>query len=62
MGAITAAYGVGQIVAPLYSIAFIEYFNSYSPALYLTAFIVFTGILLLIFAKLCLKKYLPSYK
>lgn len=60
MGAITAAYGVGQIVAPLYCIAFIEYFNSYSPTLYLTAFIVFTGVLLLIFAKYCLEKYLPT--
>lgn len=60
MGAITSAYGIGQIVAPLYCIAFIEYFNSYSPALYLTAFIVFVGILLLTFANCKLKHLKPS--
>lgn len=60
MGAITAAYGLGQIVAPLYCIAFIEYFNSYSPALYLTAFIVFIGILLLVFANCKLKHLKPN--
>lgn len=59
MGAITAAYGVGQISAPLYSIVFIEQFNSYNPALYLTAFIVFVGILLLVFSKYKLKKLQP---
>jgi predicted MFS family arabinose efflux permease len=59
MGAITSAYGVGQIIAPLYCIAFIEQFNSYNPALYLTAFIVLTGILLLAFANFKLKNLQP---
>lgn len=62
MGAITAAYGVGQVVAPLYCIALINQFNSYDPALYLTAFIVLIGILLLFFAKFRLKHYLPYHK
>jgi len=55
MGAITAAYGIGQITAPLYSVALIENFNSYNPALYLTAIIVALGILLLGYAKLNFK-------
>lgn len=60
MGAITSAYGVGQILAPLYSIAFIEQFNSYNPALYLTALIVFVGVLLLTFANYKFKALHPS--
>jgi predicted MFS family arabinose efflux permease len=56
MGAITSAYGVGQILAPLYCIAIIEQYNSYNPALYLTALIVLSGILLLVFSKYKLKK------
>ena len=60
MGAITAAYGVGQIVAPLYCIAFIEHFNSYNPALYLTAVIVFVGVLLLAFSNYKLKALQPA--
>lgn len=60
MGAITAAYGIGQIVAPLYSIAFIKQFNSYNPALYLTAFIVFSGVILLAFAHYKFKHIQPS--
>ena len=59
MGAITAAYGVGQIVAPLYCIALIKQFNSYNSALYLTAFIVLTGVLLLAFANYKLKDIQP---
>ena len=51
MGLITAAYGVGQVVAPLYCVALIEQFGNYNAALYLTAFIVFCGILLLKYAK-----------
>lgn len=51
MGAITAAYGVGQITAPLYSVALIEKYQSYSPALYLTAFIVTCGVFMLFYAK-----------
>ncbi len=51
MGAMTAAYGIGQVSAPLYSVALIEKYNSYNPTLYLTAFIVFLGALVLIYAK-----------
>jgi MFS family permease len=51
MGAITSAYGVGQILAPLYSVALIKQFNTYDQALYLTAIIVACGILLLSYAK-----------
>ena len=51
MGVITAAYGVGQVVAPLYCVALIEQFGNYNAALYLTAFIVVIGIILLQYAK-----------
>jgi len=60
MGAITSAYGVGQILAPLYCIAFIERFNSYNPALYLTAVIVFFGVILLAFSNYKLKALQPT--
>lgn len=51
MGLITAAYGVGQVVAPLYCVALIEQFKNYNAALYLTAFIVCCGIMLLKYAQ-----------
>lgn len=51
MGAMTAAYGIGQVGAPLYSVALIERFGNYDTTLYLTAFIVFIGIVFLFFAK-----------
>lgn len=51
MGAVTTSYGIGQVVAPLYSVYFIEKYGSYDYALYLTALIVFGGILLLFFSK-----------
>jgi predicted MFS family arabinose efflux permease len=51
MGSMTAAYGIGQVFAPLYSIALIEHFGNYNSTLYLTAFIVFIGILFLAYAK-----------
>ena len=51
MGMITAAYGVGQVVAPLYCVALIEQFGNYNAALYVTAMIVFIGIILLKYAK-----------
>ena len=41
MGALTTAYGIGQVTAPLYSVALIEHFKSYDYTLYVTAFIVF---------------------
>ena len=52
MGALTTAYGIGQVTAPLYSVALIEHFKNYDYALYVTAFIVFGGIVLLIFTKI----------
>ncbi|MGB3751117.1 MAG: YbfB/YjiJ family MFS transporter [Arcobacteraceae bacterium] len=51
MGAVTTSYGLGQVIAPLYSVYFIENYNSYDYALYVTAAIVFSGVLLLLFAK-----------
>jgi MFS family permease len=51
MGAMTAAYGIGQVGAPLYSVALIEHFGNYDTTLYLTAFIVFIGIVFLLYAK-----------
>ncbi|MBP9490299.1 MAG: YbfB/YjiJ family MFS transporter [Aliarcobacter sp.] len=52
MGALTTAYGIGQVTAPLYSVALIEHFKSYDYALYVTAFIVFGGIVLLLSTKI----------
>lgn len=51
MGSMTAAYGIGQVAAPLYSVYLIEKFGSYNPTLYVTASIVFVGVLLLAYAK-----------
>lgn len=51
MGALTTSYGIGQVIAPLYSVYLIDKFGNYDYALYLTAFIVVSGIILLIFAK-----------
>ena len=51
MGAVTTSYGLGQVIAPLYSVYFVEKYNSYEYSLYLTAAIVFAGVLLLLFAK-----------
>jgi len=51
MGAVTTSYGVGQVIAPLYSVYFIEKYGNYDYSLYLTALIVFLGIILLFFAK-----------
>ncbi len=47
MGAFTTAYGIGQVTAPLYSVALVHYSGSYDAALYLTAAIVSAGVLLL---------------
>jgi MFS family permease len=52
MGALTTAYGVGQVLAPLYCVALIEKFGNYDYALYLTAFIVSGGVILLLISKL----------
>jgi predicted MFS family arabinose efflux permease len=51
MGAMTAAYGIGQVTAPLYSVALVAYFGDYTGALYMTASIVLVGILFLLGAK-----------
>ncbi len=51
MGAITSAYSIGMILAPLYCVYFYEKYNSYDYALYVTAFIVFLAICLLTLAK-----------
>lgn len=51
MGSMTAAYGIGQVGAPLYSVALIAHFGNFNTTLYLTAFIVSLGILFLIIAK-----------
>ena len=52
MGALTTAYGIGQVTAPLYSVALIEHFKTYDYTLYVTAFIVSGGIALLILTKI----------
>lgn len=52
MGALTTSYGIGQVSAPLYSVALIETFGNYDYALYLTAFIVSSGIVLLFLTKI----------
>jgi MFS family permease len=51
MGAITSAYSLGMILAPLYCVAFYEKYNSYDYSLYLTAIIVLFGVFILAFAK-----------
>jgi len=51
MGALTTSYGMGQVIAPLYSVKLVEIYNSYNQSLYLTATIVFLGVLLLFVAK-----------
>jgi len=51
MGSMTAAYGIGQVGAPLYSVALVDYYGNYNSTLYVTAFIVFIGILFLLYAK-----------
>jgi predicted MFS family arabinose efflux permease len=51
MGAMTAVYGIGQVSAPLYSVALVESFGDYKAALFVTAAIVFSGVVLLLYAK-----------
>lgn len=52
MGALTTAYGIGQVTAPLYCVVLIEHFKTYEYALFVTAFIVAGGIVLLMLTKL----------
>ena len=51
MGAMTATYSMGQVLAPLYYIFLFEKFGNYDKGMYLTAFIVSFGIIALIYAK-----------
>lgn len=51
MGALTTSYGIGQVVAPLYSVKLIELYGNYNSSLYLTAFIVFGGVIFLFISK-----------
>jgi predicted MFS family arabinose efflux permease len=51
MGSMTASYGIGQVIAPLYSVALIHKYGNYNSTLYVTAIIMLLGVLLLFFAK-----------
>lgn len=51
MGAMTSAYGIGMVIAPLYCVALYEKFGNYDDALYLTAAITFFAIILLFIGK-----------
>lgn len=51
MGALTTSYGIAQVVGPLYTIKLIKYFHNYNAALYLTSFIVFGGVVLVLLGK-----------
>lgn len=57
MGALTTAYGIGQVTAPLYAVYLTQKFGSYDYTLYLTAFMVFIGVIALLIAKK-LKSYI----
>jgi hypothetical protein len=51
MGALTTAYGIGQVIAPLYAVVLTDWSGSYDYALYVTATIILGGIGLLLGAK-----------
>ena len=51
MGALTTAYGIGQVTAPLYAVSLTHLSGNYNYALYLTAAIVLFGVAILLFAK-----------
>lgn len=51
MGALTTAYGIGQVTAPLYAVSLTQWTGNYDYALYVTAAIVFLGVLMLLIAK-----------
>ncbi|MGB5791940.1 YbfB/YjiJ family MFS transporter [Poseidonibacter sp.] len=51
MGALTTAYGIGQVTAPLYAVSLTQWTGNYNYALYVTATIVFLGVLMLLIAK-----------
>jgi len=57
MGAFTTAYGIGQVTAPLYAVWLTEKSGNYDLSLYVTAFIVsFGALLLLAFKRFQLEK------
>lgn len=56
MGALTTSYGLGQIIAPLYSVKLFEIYKNYNYTLYLTALIVFGGIIIMQISKKYYKK------
>ncbi len=51
MGALTTAYGIGQVTAPLYAVSLTQWSGNYDYALYLTAIIVFSGVVMLLVSK-----------
>jgi len=51
MGALTTAYGIGQVTAPLYAVSLTQLTGNYNYALYLTASIVLFGVIILLIAK-----------
>lgn len=51
MGALTTAYGIGQVTAPLYAVSLTDWTGNYDYALYVTAVIVLIGVILLLGAK-----------
>lgn len=51
MGALTAVYSVGQVSAPLYSVYFYNQYQNYNATLYMTACIVFLGLMAMLYAK-----------
>jgi predicted MFS family arabinose efflux permease len=51
MGALTTAYGIGQVTAPLYAVSLTQWTGNYDYALYVTAVIVFSGVIMLLGAK-----------
>lgn len=55
MGALTTAYGIGQVTAPLYAVSLTTWLGNYDYALYLTAAIVSSGIIMLLLAKKALQ-------
>nr|WP_082319671.1 YbfB/YjiJ family MFS transporter [Candidatus Thioglobus autotrophicus] len=52
MGALTVAYGIGQVSAPLYAVTLTEQSGNYNHALYVTAALVFSGVLMLLITKI----------
>lgn len=61
MGALTTSYGLGQVIAPLYTIKLIEHFHNYNMALFLTAFILLGGVVLVILGKIFASKTYKAY-